>query len=192
MARVKKILLALQDHLNIKNYQDLAGFFEIKKTTIYSWIRRDNIGDTGKILGKLPYLSLSWLETGDGPMMIIDETNKHLIPQSKYDQDTSNLIRPEDAPKRGTVRPPQEKNAEKPFAIADMLTMTTRVLESETVYRSALASNVRAFYQAVINEEEMKTVKEKLDSVTERLERMEKLLESLGATLPEKREQGNG
>ncbi len=50
----------------------------------------------------------------------------------------------------------------------------TRVLESKTAYKTALTSNIRAFDKAVQMEEEM--------------ERLEQLLLSLGAKIPEKRD----
>lgn len=36
--------------------------------------------------------------------------------------------------------------------MSDMLTKTAEVLESETIYRTALASNINAFHQAVQGE----------------------------------------
>lgn len=81
------------------------------------------------------------------------------------------------------------------FSLTEMLTMTVEVLESKTVYRSALASNVRAFHQAVKMEGEMQGVKEEVSAMrnenrtmAERMERMEQLLLSLGGTVPEKRD----
>lgn len=81
------------------------------------------------------------------------------------------------------------------FSLTEMVTMTIEVLESKTVYRSALASNVRAFHQAVKMEGEMQGVKEEVSAMrnenramAERMERMEQLLLSLGGTVPEKRD----
>ncbi len=79
--------------------------------------------------------------------------------------------------------------------IADMLTMVVAVLESKTDYGSALASNVRTYYQAVMEEEEMDRVKEELAAIrtenhemSERMKRMEAMLMSLGAVDEEKNE----
>lgn len=181
---------------------------------MYAWIKRGNIGNTGSILGQLPYICLEWLRTGKGPMMILDETNIHLVPGNKYAGDSADFIKPKIAARiepgneqaRQRIRRQTEKDAEKAspgdteqFNITEMIIMSTRVLESETVYRSALASNVRAFYQAVIKEEEMQSVNETLETMqrqneemAERMERMEQMLLSFGAQVPEKREQGNG
>jgi len=85
----------------------------------------------------------------------------------------------------------------------EMVKMTMEILASDTVYRSALASNIRAFHQAVNMEKEMQSVNEKLaamekqmerqtDEMAGRMARLEEMLLSFGATLPEKREQGNG
>lgn len=92
--------------------------------------------------------------------------------------------------------PPDEikpdTSGDESWKMSDMIYKTTKILESKTVYRSALASNVRAFYEAVQKEEEMQSVNEKLDTMqqenralAERMVRMEAMLTSLGATLPE-------
>jgi len=74
------------------------------------------------------------------------------------------------------------------ISIKEMVNMTIEVLESKTVFRSALASSVRAFHDAVIQEEEMDSVRQKMKEMSERMERMEQMLLSLGASLPEKRD----
>jgi len=75
------------------------------------------------------------------------------------------------------------------ISIKEMVNMTIEVLESKTVFRSALASSVRAFHDAVIKEEEMDSVRQEMKEMGERMERMEQMLLSLGASLPEKRDQ---
>jgi hypothetical protein len=67
-ADVRNILLAIADHLNVDKIRGLARRLDIQEGTMYAWIKRNKIGNTGAILEKLPYLSLKWLETGEGPM----------------------------------------------------------------------------------------------------------------------------
>jgi len=52
--------------------------------------------------------------------------------------------------------------AEDDFKMSDMLTMTAEVLESDTIYRTALASNVRAFHQAVRSERTLAQLEERM------------------------------
>jgi len=222
MQKVKKILTALQGHLNKKNYQQLAEYLDIKTTTIYSWVKNDNIANTGKILAKCPYLSLNWLETGEGPMAIIDKSNIDQLPSSWPDglppelqgyvkAKISARIEPGNERQRQRIEGRKalsgkqeiQKETEKEgeqglWSMSEMLVMTTAVLESNTVYRSALAANVRAFYQAVKREDEMRSISEKLEvmeknetEMAERMARMEAMLLSLGAA-PQKREQNAG
>jgi len=84
---------------------------------------------------------------------------------------------------------PIENDLTKEFDAPEMVKMTMQVLASDTVYRSALASNIRAFHQAVNMEKEMQSVNEKLARMEERMARMEELLLSFGASLPEKRDE---
>jgi hypothetical protein len=74
----------------------------------------------------------------------------------------------------------------------EMVKMTMEIMASDTVYRSALASNIRAFHNAVNMEIEMNEVRREIAEMAERMARMEEMLLSLGATVPEKRETRNG
>jgi hypothetical protein len=73
---------------------------------------------------------------------------------------------------------------------SDMLIMTSKVLESQTVYRSALASNIRAFYQAVKNEEEMGKLSDQMTQLQKELAEVKQRLESIEHQ-PEKKRAGN-
>lgn len=49
--------------------------------------------------------------------------------------------------------------------ISDMLQKTAEVLESKTIFRSALASNINAFYQAVKTEEPMRQLRDRMEAM---------------------------
>jgi transcriptional regulator with XRE-family HTH domain len=93
----------------------------------------------------------------------------------------------------------EEKKEGETFKISEMVEATVRILESETVYRSALASNIRAFDKAVQMEGKMQGIEEEMRKMrqeaaerdaaaAERMDRMEKLILSLGGQVPEKRD----
>lgn len=75
------------------------------------------------------------------------------------------------------------------WSLKEMVSMTMEILESETVYKTALSSNIRAFHKAATEEGKVKKMEEKIISMDQRMERMEKMLVSLGATVPEKRDE---
>ena len=79
-------------------------------------------------------LNPSWLLTGSGPMKISS----------------------------GVEQVHDEVAEKESFSMAEMLAATARVLESKTVYRSALASNIRAFDKAVLNEGRLMKIEEEL------------------------------
>lgn len=67
------------------------------------------------------------------------------------------------------------------FKLSDMITKTVEVLESDTIYRTALASNINAFHQAVRNdrilaemERRVAQLEEKIDAMSRRMEDLEK------------------
>jgi len=65
-----------------------------------------------------------------------------------------------------TAQPPAEDD----FKMTDMVTMTVEVLESETIYRTALASNIRAFHQAVRSERTLAQLEERMVALEAKVE----------------------
>lgn len=84
-----------------------------------------------------------WLLMGSGPMRR-GETAK-VAPA------------PAPAPAEAFLTAPQEE-----FRMSDMLTKTAEVLESDTIYRTALASNINAFHQAVRSERTLARIEERM------------------------------
>lgn len=82
-------------------------------------------------------------------------------------------------PKKASSAPtgsPLDSQPDGDFKISDMVSATVRVLESDTVYRTALASNIRAFDEAVQQETDVKELKEQMSLMLEKMNKMEELL----------------
>lgn len=118
-------------------------------------------GEPGRVhlssLAKAAQVSIRWLSTGEGPMK----------PEEYHPQPVTLK-----APETGQVAGEKFTAAAK----ADLMEMTSEVLDSETVYRQALASNIKAFHHGVIGEERLKSTDEKMDLMMKRMESMEKTL----------------
>ena len=125
--------------------------------------------------------SFEWLLTGKGEMFAYKPP-----PGDQIDFNFGSKKPPEETESRVDLSHEKES-----FSMKEMVSMTMDILESDTVYRSALASNIRAFHKSVTMEEEVESVKKQLEGMNDRMQRMEELLLSLGATLPEKREASN-
>jgi hypothetical protein len=189
--KVKNILLTLANHLKVKKIKGLAKFLEQDQNKLYSWIHHGNIADTGCILSKIPYISLEWLKTGREPMMVLDAEN--------FEAYKKNIER-EEKGKQGeiiaTIEPGKKQN-ESPgeddqikFSIAEMVTKTVEILESKTLYKQALSSNINAFHKALMGEQQMENLNGKIERMEKEMHEMKQLLVSLGATLPrQKREE---
>jgi hypothetical protein len=67
-ADVKKILLAVASHLEVKGIRGLANELGEKESKLYAWINRGSVGDVGAILSKCPEIRADWLRTGEGDM----------------------------------------------------------------------------------------------------------------------------
>lgn len=166
MNKAEKILLALRHFINVKDYKDLADAIGVKRTMIYSWVKNGSITQTGKILAKFPYIRLEWLETGEGPMFTDDQHDQPPLKQVLQAVDLVYDLKEDDDQKE-------------PVDIEEMVKMTRTILESKTVYKSALASNVRAFYKAVNDEGEMDSMREELRETNRRMASLEEKIELL-------------
>lgn len=151
-------------------------------------------------LAGLAAVSLDWLITGHeslvSPSIATPAKKKGEIAASiEPGQSMLNRHKQSHQPISKTV--PCQSNAveashvEDSFSMSEMVTMTIEVLESKTVYRSALASNVRAFHQAVKMEGEMQGLKEDLRQMREEhrieMEELKEMIRSLGGSATEKK-----
>jgi len=135
---VKKILLTLALHLNVKGIKGLADFLGENETRLYGWVKNNKIADTGSILAKVPNISIDYLKTGKGPMLIDNQQQADQPEVVEEGEDT--------ADKGEQVELFSNENQP---PISTLIQMVVFVIEKDTVYRPALASNVIAFFQAV-------------------------------------------
>lgn len=128
-------------------------------------------------------VTVGWLANGEEPMRPQAEQEVDKVERArKMREELSASVKGENKKIKATIErgsgkifekiQQDEGSSEETFSIADMLSATARVLESKTVYRSALASNIRAFDKAVEMENNVENLNEKID-------RMEKMLEQL-------------
>lgn len=171
----KEILLRLADHVRVKKIRGLAEYLGENENKIYAWVRSGNIADASVILAKIPEINIEWLKTGEGPML------RYQPPPG------DKIILNFESPKPKTHQPQPLPVNEEAFDLPEMVKMTMEVLSSDTGYKPALASSIRTFHNAVNMEKEMNEVKREIAAMAERMARMEELLLSLGATLPDEK-----
>ncbi|KJR97186.1 MAG: hypothetical protein VR65_24870 [Desulfobulbaceae bacterium BRH_c16a] len=174
---------------NIKK-KDLAVLIGVDQRSLSRWRKSPPSVENMLKIAEATGCAYDWLSKGEGPMF------KYQPPPG------GQIILDQKSAKPKVTEPPPSDQGEG-WNMPEMVKMTMEILASDTVYRSALASNIRAFHQAVNMEKEMQSVNEKLaamekqmerqtDEMAGRMARLEEMLLSFGATLPEKREQGNG
>lgn len=129
----------------------LASFLGISRQAINKARATNKIPPAWFIhIGRVVKVSIDWLVTGDGPK----------------NRDES---APATAPAPAQPEPPP---SEDDFKMSDMLTKTAEVLESETIYRTALASNINAFHQAVRSERTLVRIEERMGLLEQRMEEL--------------------
>uniref|UniRef100_I2Q2M2 Uncharacterized protein n=1 Tax=Desulfovibrio sp. U5L TaxID=596152 RepID=I2Q2M2_9BACT len=79
--------------------------------------------------------------------------------------------------------------SEEDWKMSEMLTKTAEVLESETIYRTALASNINAFHQAVKGDRLLAKLDERVASLEAREERWSQFEARMGELEKENAEQ---
>lgn len=101
------------------------------------------------------------------------------------------LRQPAKANESKEIHKPNEGTSDD-FKISDMLQAVTRVLESDTVYKPALVSNIRAFDKAVQQEQDVDDLKGKVDILITTMESMKEEMAMMRKGVTEKKLQGNG
>lgn len=124
---------------------DFASRAGINVNTLRNYERGDSIPnlEVAASICRCFEVNSDWLILGEGPMR-----------------------RGESAPATSLttaqVEPPPTLPAEDDFKMSDMLTKTAEVLESGTIYRTALASNINAFHQAIRSERTLMRPEERM------------------------------
>ncbi len=77
----------------------------------------------------------------------------------------------------------KQGSTEGALPVKELLADALDVLESDNVYRQALATNIRAFKQAVVSEAKMKSTDEKIDQMMEQINTLTTIIMQSQATL---------
>lgn len=157
-------LKTLRGGLSQEEFSQHIGF---NKNTIGNYERGERTPDVVflKTICEKLNVSPDWLLWGQGPMR-----------------------RGETAPAAASPAPAQAPPPEEDFKMVDMVTKTVEVLESDTIYRTALASNINAFHQAVRSERTLVRLEERMEQLEKRMEE----LASENAYLKQRLEQHEG
>lgn len=133
-------------------------------TTPQSWGKYEDGSVSPRIDLLLPLIlrgySLDWIFTGDGTMKPEITVKGKAVEKTESLQNIAGI-----------------RDGES-FSMSDMLLKTSAVLESKTVYRSALASNIRAFHDAVMGEKEMKEVRDEVAALRKEIQELREELRS--------------
>lgn len=168
----------------IKIFRESKGLTQTEFAKRLGFDRYNPIKDleTGVTLLKPPIARLiehdfgvnsDWLLTGEGPMMK-EEKGAEAPCQHAPESESS------------------DSGHDDELSEAEALAMTRDVIRSKTVYRRALLSNIRAFHQAVTDEDKMRNTEEKVDLLITQVSRLTSAIEELqGKDQPEKKRAGN-
>lgn len=130
---------------------EFAGRAGINVNTLRNYERGDSLPNLEVAASICRYFGVStdWLVLGEGTMR----------------RGESEVEEPQAAP----APAPQP---EEDWKMSDMLTKTAEVLESDTIYRTALASNINAFHQAVRSERLLAQLVVRMEAMEAKLDRM--------------------
>lgn len=135
--------------------KDLAQSTRVSATTVQSW-ERDVYpkGDALILLASSLSCSVDWLLMGDDSDGQVGYGFNRVTKQKNAEpaEKTENIY-----------------NADN-FKITDMITKTMEILESETIFRTALASNINAFHQALKFESDQKARDDRMAEMERRMD----------------------
>ena len=127
---------------SINSFAKRCGFAE---SGLRKYFKEDSLPGTDRlvIISEVAEVNIKWLATGDGPMRPDDKGG---IPLD------SSPLNETCAPAAPAQRESTIENIQVPaeeFKISEMITKTVEVLESNSIYRTALASNINAFHHSI-------------------------------------------
>jgi len=204
----------LQYLARIKNVDQaqVAADNGFHKNVINRWWtgKTTNIRDTNLVtLAKYFHCEFDWLKHGRGPRIIITDENLKSTPKWAYTEEANNgnvIMRIDRGPGWGKKtfdgQKPDEFNVDVDDNISssyvddkvddegdvgeEMHSKLDIIIKSKTVYRPAIISNIRAFHQAVLAEEDMQEIVKTLEGMkktveenNERMKRMEEMMSTL-------------
>lgn len=120
------------------------------------------------LIAKTAGVNIEWLATGEGPMRPGEEAI--LLHQSQAPPTT----------------PRQQEHVTDVVNIQELLNMTAEVLTSKTVYRPALAANIKAFHRSIALEIDNQQLMDRVDRLELERPAFEQRLQSLEARLAER------
>lgn len=167
-----RLLALIKDQAN-GNAALFAKKAGVLPATLHNYLKgREPSTSTLSSICKIFNVNLNWLITGCGGKYIKDDLPSTFIDKKAADSDS-------------------HPNQEEPVNIDELREMTTVVLETNTVYRAALAANVRAFYRAVKNEEEKMEMHEQLKRLEAKhdadMQELKQMIMALNESKPEKK-----
>lgn len=151
------ILNRISAHYHLTNDDDIASFYGVSKSTVSSWRTRDSINET-LIKAKCSDDNLAnWFING-----IKTQNQKSGIGEDAGDYNAG-----------------QQSPYPDPVRISDpLIQKTAAILESPTIFSTALKSNIEAFHYALVCEEKLDLANKRIDDLEEWKKSVEKRLPS--------------
>ncbi len=149
--RTNIILERISMRYNLVNDEAIAAFYGVSESTVSSWRTRDTINEK-LIRAKCGDENLAnWFIRG----IKLPEHEQHKVAESQ------------------TPYTPKIK-------VSELLHKTAVILESETVYKTALTNNIEAFHYAITCHEELAGANKRIDKLEEQINDIKTRLPAVG------------
>jgi hypothetical protein len=177
------------DAVGGKRAADLAGALGISQASVSGAKRRNNIPDSWYLIIADKYgVSSDWLRTGEGEkrraasVVLPTGAGKSLAGIVAATTAMAEMQAASDA----SLIDPSSQNPN----IADLVAKTIEVLQSKTVFQTALESNIEAFHHAIVLESKIDQVEDRImEKVSKRFDELEITTQQLGEANAELREE---
>lgn len=167
---MKKVLIDLARHFNVKGLRGLAKHLGVPESRIYSWTKKGRIANTGLITSKFPEISEDWLKTGKGAM--IAKKRDASKTAAKYAQNMDpNFIA------SLALKDPNEK-----FNILNAFEQIQEILNSTSELRAVAENNIHMLYRLYRQEMQWTEIRSEFKQIMNEIESLRAVVTKLQTT----------
>ena len=166
--------------INIIQFSNLLNISQSSLSAIENNKSNPSATPTKNLIHKFD-INIYWLFTGKGEMLRKKGTNE-VCPENSIDNDPEKVLKTSQARRKLVVYKQQEyrqlegiKEAGVEYGscenlkISDLVAKTIEILECESIYKAALASNINAFYYSIQTQNTLETMNKKVATMEKQM-----------------------
>ena len=155
--------------INIIQFSNLLNISQSSLSAIENNKSNPSATPTKNLIHKFD-INIYWLFTGKGEMLRKKGTNE-VCPENSIDNDPEKVLKTSQARRKleGIKDAGVEYGGCENLKISDLVAKTIEILECESIYKAALASNINAFYYSIQTQNTLETMNKKVATMEKQM-----------------------